>query len=96
MYLVKEGRKKRKSHGPASAKPAPGRRLSIFNVSSATRECRICFMGDEKEGAPDGKRGDDELIAPCRCDGSMKWVHRGCLAGWNKRAPSKKHCPVCK
>ena len=35
-------------------------------------ECRICF--DQFD--------DDELISPCRCKGTSKWVHRGCLNKW--------------
>tara|TARA_B110000444_G_C18834059_1_gene594935 strand:+ start:463 stop:1410 length:948 start_codon:yes stop_codon:yes gene_type:complete len=35
-------------------------------------ECRICF--DEVD--------EDELISPCRCKGTSKWIHRGCLNKW--------------
>lgn len=34
-------------------------------------ECRICFNS-----------GEEPLIAPCRCDGSIKWVHPACLEQW--------------
>tara|TARA_B110001452_G_C15202619_1_gene417285 strand:+ start:136 stop:1236 length:1101 start_codon:yes stop_codon:yes gene_type:complete len=53
--------------------------------------CRICLETD----APD----DDPLIAPCRCSGSMKWVHRKCLNEWRaqEQVPlSFTHCPQCK
>ena len=33
--------------------------------------CRICHTPAEKNSDP--------LIAPCRCSGTMKYVHRGCL-----------------
>lgn len=35
-------------------------------------ECRICFDPCERK----------ELIAPCNCKGSRKWVHRECLDKW--------------
>ena len=36
--------------------------------------CRICLESDQTP--------DDPLIAPCRCAGTTKWVHRGCLDEW--------------
>ena len=53
--------------------------------------CRICLESD----AP----SDDPLIAPCRCAGSSKWVHRKCLDEWRsqERVPlAFSHCPTCK
>mmetsp|Transcript_123260 Transcript_123260/g.343168 ORF Transcript_123260/g.343168 Transcript_123260/m.343168 type:complete len:414 (+) Transcript_123260:85-1326(+) len=51
--------------------------------------CRLCY---EHEGG--------DLIAPCDCDGTMKWVHRECLNQWcyhgqptNSKAMT--HCPTC-
>jgi len=37
--------------------------------------CRICLM----DGPGDG---EDPLIAPCKCSGSIKCVHLGCLRHW--------------
>jgi len=37
--------------------------------------CRICLM----DGPGDGQ---DPLIAPCKCSGSIKCVHLGCLRRW--------------
>jgi hypothetical protein len=34
-------------------------------------QCRICL---DNEG--------DDLIAPCRCKGTQKYVHRSCLDNW--------------
>lgn len=64
---------------------------SMGYPSDDFRMCRICLESD----AP----ADDPLIAPCRCAGSMKWVHRKCLNEW--RAQEKvplafSHCPQCK
>lgn len=42
--------------------------------------CRICLCGeDEGEGSD-----EDELLAPCKCSGSVKFVHRGCLNHWRR------------
>jgi E3 ubiquitin-protein ligase DOA10 len=48
------------------------------------KECRICF---EKTKEP--------LINPCKCSGSMKWVHKSCLDKWLHFKKSNI-CPVCK
>ena len=55
------------------------------------RSCWICMEDDEDEG----------LIAPCRCKGSMAWVHQKCLKKWlviSKRPPLTDHfrCPNCR
>ena len=51
-------------------------------------ECRICFGVDYI----------DNMITPCRCRGTSKYVHRNCLNLWralgiNPRARS--HCTIC-
>jgi hypothetical protein len=51
------------------------------------RECRICLDA--------GKTSD--LIAPCQCSGTSRWVHRRCLDTW--RSQSSKAflaCTECK
>jgi hypothetical protein len=47
-------------------------------------ECRICFDS-----------GSEPLISPCKCTGSMKWVHKTCLQTWVNHKKDYK-CPVCK
>ena len=47
-------------------------------------ECRICFDS-----------GTEPLISPCKCTGSMKWVHKSCLQQWINHKKDYK-CPVCK
>eukprot|EP00435_Cladocopium_sp_Y103_P069299 s436_g33.t1 len=50
-------------------------------------QCRICL----EDGGPD-------LIAPCLCKGSGKWVHRRCLDHWRARGQGSRtftHCPNC-
>ena len=53
------------------------------------RECRICFESDNQE----------DLISPCLCDGTSKWVHRQCLNEWretNIDKPANTNCMECK
>ena len=52
--------------------------------------CRICLESDQTP--------DDPLIAPCRCAGTTKWVHRGCLDEWrasSANARSFHRCDQC-
>ncbi|TDH16351.1 hypothetical protein EPR50_G00019000 [Perca flavescens] len=57
-----------------------------YSEDSAMELCRICHC-----------EGDDEcpLIMPCRCTGSLSFVHRTCLNQWIKS--SDTHCcELCK
>uniref|UniRef100_M1CYC9 RING-CH-type domain-containing protein n=1 Tax=Solanum tuberosum TaxID=4113 RepID=M1CYC9_SOLTU len=50
-------------------------------------QCRICLEND----------GED-FIAPCKCKGSSKYVHRECLDQWRavKEGFAFSHCTTCK
>ncbi|KAI9781682.1 MAG: hypothetical protein M1835_004256 [Candelina submexicana] len=48
--------------------------------------CRIC----RSEGTP-----KEPLFYPCRCSGSIKYVHQDCLMEWLSHS-QKKHCELCK
>ena len=51
-------------------------------------ECRICLQGDDEE----------ELISPCNCRGSTRWVHRTCLNEWRlseHNPTSRDQCEIC-
>ncbi|KAF7713105.1 Uncharacterized protein PECH_001878 [Penicillium ucsense] len=48
--------------------------------------CRICH-GEGTEEEP--------LFYPCRCSGSIKFVHQTCLVEWLSHS-QKKHCELCK
>ncbi|KAE8669821.1 hypothetical protein F3Y22_tig00112216pilonHSYRG00006 [Hibiscus syriacus] len=56
-------------------------------VNSDHRQCRICL---DNEG--------DELIAPCHCKGTQKYVHRSCLDNWRstKEGFAFAHCTECR
>lgn len=48
--------------------------------------CRIC----RSEGLP-----NEPLFYPCKCSGSIKYVHQDCLMEWLSHS-QKKHCELCK
>lgn len=48
--------------------------------------CRIC-RGEATE--------DEPLFYPCKCSGSIKFVHQNCLMEWLSHS-QKKHCELCK
>ncbi len=47
---------------------------SLNVISPERRECRYCLSGDKNEN----------LINPCHCEGTMKFVHQKCLEEWIK------------
>lgn len=57
--------------------------------------CRFCWQGSD-----DGEGG--ELLAPCRCSGSVKYVHRRCLGAWQRTQRSQGalrksyRCDICR
>lgn len=48
--------------------------------------CRIC-RGEGSE--------EDQLFYPCKCSGSIKFVHQSCLVEWLSHS-QKKYCELCK
>ncbi|XP_030637748.1 E3 ubiquitin-protein ligase MARCHF7 isoform X2 [Chanos chanos] len=71
--------------GQAKDKPAPSRdpeklrkiQESLLLEDSDEEEgdlCRICQMGEESSSNP--------LIEPCRCTGSLQYVHQECIKKW--------------
>ncbi|XP_029474942.1 E3 ubiquitin-protein ligase MARCH1 isoform X2 [Rhinatrema bivittatum] len=66
--------------------PAP-RSQSRTSVCPSTQDiCRICHC-----------EGDDEspLITPCRCTGTLRFVHQTCLHQWIKSSDTRC-CELCK
>lgn len=58
------------------------------------RLCRMC-LAEECDFECEAGR---ELICPCRCSGSMKYVHRGCLDTWRASCFNPKallECTTC-
>ena len=63
---------------------------SISNDEDAP-QCRICF-----DGGCFGEQGP--LFRPCRCSGSMAWVHRECLDQWRRSSANPRsffRCDNC-
>lgn len=56
-------------------------------MSSDQPQCRICL---DTEG--------EDLIAPCYCKGTQKYVHRSCLDNWRstKEGFAFSHCTECR
>lgn len=46
--------------------------------------CRICYGNEEEE----------RLVAPCKCAGSVQFMHQSCLMTWLQS--SSNHCELCK
>ncbi|EON99694.1 putative ring finger membrane protein [Phaeoacremonium minimum UCRPA7] len=70
---------------PPSSRPA----AAAVNDPSASSEpdtCRIC-RGEATPSEP--------LFYPCKCSGSIKYVHQDCLMEWLSHS-QKKHCELCK
>ncbi|KAI9762947.1 MAG: hypothetical protein M4579_000010 [Chaenotheca gracillima] len=51
-----------------------------------TETCRICRSEATQE---------EQLFHPCKCSGSIKYVHQECLMEWLSHS-QKKHCELCK
>jgi hypothetical protein len=65
------------------AQPPPDMEMEV-------KLCRCCQMTDLEEG--------DEFIAPCKCSGSIKYVHRSCLDKWRAVSPQPEsfyRCDIC-
>ncbi|KAI1102558.1 hypothetical protein F4804DRAFT_260932 [Jackrogersella minutella] len=65
---------------------APGTKSFGDDVSFDPDTCRIC----RGEGT-----ADEPLFYPCKCSGSIKFVHQDCLMEWLSHS-QKKHCELCK
>jgi len=52
--------------------------------------CRICHSLAETR--------DDPLVAPCQCDGSLRYVHNSCQQAWlrHRRGPLSYSCELCR
>ena len=67
---------------PAFDTNSKGKRKSVDESDT----CRIC----RAEGSV-----EEPLFYPCKCSGSIKFVHQNCLMEWLSHS-QKKHCELCK
>ncbi|PWW77423.1 hypothetical protein C7212DRAFT_356877 [Tuber magnatum] len=56
------------------------------NDNGEPDHCRICRSEGSRE---------EPLFHPCKCSGSIKFVHQDCLLEWLQHS-QKKHCELCK
>ncbi|CAE8624261.1 unnamed protein product [Polarella glacialis] len=71
--------------GPLAASPQDGQQ------DPGERCCRICF--DSEESAETGR-----LFCPCKCTGSMRFVHVACLNSWRAASSNEASyykCDAC-
>ena len=66
----------------AQNKKMEGNLLLQVGDSDETPSCRYCL---EETG---------ELIAPCQCSGSTKWVHSECLERWRQEVLGRVMMPL--
>lgn len=59
---------------------------SKYGSEGGGETCRIC----RSEGT-----SEEPLFYPCKCNGSIKFVHQECLMEWLSHS-HKKHCELCK
>lgn len=62
---------------------------SILNLDRPI--CKICHIGSSKHG--------DKLISPCKCSGTMQYIHCACLLKWlemsNRANEKPMSCELC-
>ena len=61
--------------------------------------CRICFeeiKNNSKisKNSNNSNNSNNLIISPCKCKGSIRWVHHNCLLKWIKIS-KKKYCQSC-
>lgn len=64
---------------------------SVSSLSLNRPFCKICHLGSSKNG--------DKLISPCKCSGTMQYIHCGCLLKWleisNRTNEKPMSCELC-
>jgi len=76
------------STNPAFSTSQPATRTpDVDDVDSSEKICRICLQSDDMPN----------MIAPCHCRGSSKWVHRACLDLWRTHETDRafSQCTEC-
>lgn len=55
------------------------------------RKPRVRYVSEDPEFG--------RLVCPCKCKGTQKYVHEGCLRAWRRASPTNRNlweCPTCK
>ncbi|KAG5922885.1 hypothetical protein E4U42_005174 [Claviceps africana] len=71
---------------PFTSQPDDRSKLTPQSSDTAPAICRIC-RGEGTSAEP--------LFYPCKCSGSIKYVHQDCLMEWLSHS-QKKYCELCK
>ena len=71
------------------------------STTDSARACRFCLVGDDDVDVSGAPLVCDQLVAPCACSGTQKWVHVGCLRRWQHVSvrdggARRSTCEVCK
>ncbi|KAI8114635.1 hypothetical protein M9434_002755 [Picochlorum sp. BPE23] len=64
----------------------------LESPADGCRVCRICWVSLERD--------DPDVVSPCRCKGSMEYIHTDCLKAWQDQLCRMKgknplYCDVC-
>lgn len=60
--------------------------FSPTTMDDSEKTCRVCRSGEEP-GNP--------LYKPCKCSGSISWIHQDCLESWLNVSRTQR-CELCK
>ncbi|KAL7941042.1 hypothetical protein V8C42DRAFT_335939 [Trichoderma barbatum] len=100
-----------REHASAQNQPPPEATHRHRHRRYRPRTCRICLDVVEPKYPPNSSESskpiyvsDDpelgRLLSPCKCKGSQKYVHEGCLNSWRLSNPTVVRnywqCPTCK
>lgn len=81
----------------AQATPQVARLNDASDDAADEALCRVCHCPAESGTVAEESSG--QLLSPCLCDGSVRWVHRRCLNHWRlqgaQRALRSSHCELC-
>lgn len=74
----------------SSATGAASAASGLAEAGADQPECRICRLPADDEDDELGK-----LCAPCKCDGSIRYVHQACLEQWLRVQRTEFSTPRC-
>jgi hypothetical protein len=57
----------------------------MTEIIAINKTCRVCLSED-----------NDIMVAPCGCNGTIKYIHMACLEKWIKISGNGETCPSCK
>uniref|UniRef100_A0A5S6QEX6 RING-CH-type domain-containing protein n=1 Tax=Trichuris muris TaxID=70415 RepID=A0A5S6QEX6_TRIMR len=88
LNMEPTGRREEKAHGTLGIDSI--RSASSTSVCSLQQQCRICHLPASRGRA---------LVSPCRCLGTLRFVHKACLVHWlevsSRKLASSPQCELC-